>query len=92
MDCFRDFLDSLEGLDTRTTGDEEGNGEERSSVLSEAIDHSDVIAYLRRTSSNLRETQRTANRSVWRYVKMCDRVNSCLTEVCYTHSTCNLQN
>ncbi|KAM4552319.1 uncharacterized protein aknad1 isoform 2-T2 [Odontesthes bonariensis] len=60
----RDLLDSVEGPDTRTTEDEEGNGEERSSVLSAAIDHSDIVAYLRRTSSNLRQTQRAANSGV----------------------------
>ncbi|XP_072220563.1 uncharacterized protein [Leuresthes tenuis] len=68
----RDLLDSLEGLDTRTTEDEEGSGEERSSVLSEAIDHSDIIAYLRRTSSNLRQTPRATNRSVWSVCGVCD--------------------
>uniref|UniRef100_UPI0037E85A5C microtubule organization protein AKNA-like n=1 Tax=Semicossyphus pulcher TaxID=241346 RepID=UPI0037E85A5C len=48
---------SLEGLQTHSAEAEE----ERSSVLSEALDHSNILAYLNESSSSLGERQRTPN-------------------------------
>ena len=50
---------SLEGLNTPTAEDEEGNEDERSSVLSEGIVHGNILAYLSGTSSPSRQTQWT---------------------------------
>ncbi|KAI3375007.1 hypothetical protein L3Q82_021535, partial [Scortum barcoo] len=46
---------SLEGLEIQTAE----AGEERSSVLSEVVDHSDILAYLRGSSSSSRQRQWT---------------------------------
>ncbi|KAM9718743.1 uncharacterized protein aknad1 [Menidia menidia] len=60
----RDLLDSLEGLDTQSAEDEEGNETERSSVLFEVTDHSNILEYLRGKSSTCKQTQSAGNRSV----------------------------
>ncbi|XP_069562304.1 streptococcal hemagglutinin-like isoform X1 [Brachyistius frenatus] len=52
---------SQERLDIQTAEDEEGLEEERSSVSSEAIGHSDILAYLSGTGSTSRLKQWTAN-------------------------------
>ncbi|GLD58581.1 AT-hook-containing transcription factor-like protein [Lates japonicus] len=50
---------SPERLDVLTAEGEEGDGEERSSVLSEGIDHGNILAYLRGTSSTSRQREWT---------------------------------
>lgn len=52
---------SLEGRDIQAAE----AVEESNSVLSEAIDHSDILAYLSGARSSSRQTQRTPDRSVW---------------------------
>lgn len=66
---FRELLGSLEGLDIRTAADEDGTEEQRSSLLSEVLDQSDILG----TSSTSRQRQWEAKRSVMRYIRMCDR-------------------
>ncbi|XP_071348403.1 protein AKNAD1-like [Trachinotus anak] len=57
----RSSLGSLERLDIQTAEDEEGSEEERSpvSVLSEGIDHSNILAYLSGTSSTSKQREWT---------------------------------
>lgn len=52
---------SLEGRDIQAAEAEE----ETSTVLSEAIDHSDILAYLSGARSSSRQKQQTPSRSVW---------------------------
>ncbi|XP_044074332.1 protein AKNAD1-like isoform X3 [Siniperca chuatsi] len=63
IDChhssFRSSLGSLEGLEIQTAEAEE----EKSSALSEVIDHSNILAYLSGTSSFSRQRQWTPNSS-----------------------------
>ncbi|XP_053186678.1 microtubule organization protein AKNA-like [Scomber japonicus] len=54
---------SLEGLNTPTAEDEEGNEDERNSVLSEGIVHGNILAYLSGTSSPSRQRQWTPESS-----------------------------
>ncbi|KAM9323156.1 uncharacterized protein aknad1 [Pholidichthys leucotaenia] len=56
-----DSLISLEGLGTHTAETEGGDEEEGSRVLSEAIDHSDILAYLSGDGSTPRRRQQAAS-------------------------------
>lgn len=60
LSCFRSSHSSLQGLDLQTA---EAEGE-WSSVLSEAIDHSNILAYLSGASSSSKQRQHTPERSV----------------------------
>lgn len=62
LSCFRSSRGSLEGLETQTAE----AGEERSSVLSEVIDHGNILAYLSGSSSSPRQRRWTPDRSVLR--------------------------
>lgn len=64
LSCFRNPQGSLEDLNTQTAEDEEGNEEERSSVLSEGIDHGNILAYLSGSSSTSIQREWTPERSV----------------------------
>ncbi|XP_035803430.2 protein AKNAD1 isoform X2 [Amphiprion ocellaris] len=57
-------LDSLEALNIHTAEDKEGDEEKRSSVLSEVIDHRDILANRDGTSSASTQRQQTAGSSV----------------------------
>lgn len=64
LSCLRSSRGSPERLDVLTAEGEEGDGEEGSSVLSEGIDHSNILAYLRGTNSTSRQREWTPERSV----------------------------
>lgn len=89
LSSFRSSHGSLQGLDIQTA---EAEGE-RSSVLSEAIDHSNILAYLSGASSSSRQRQQTPERSVvwckspYKTAK-CDLIDSLLWFLC----TCLLLN
>lgn len=69
--CCRSSQGSLEGRDIQAAEAEE----ESNSVLSEAIDHSDILAYLSGARSSSRQTQRTPDRSVWWCLRSYKRCN-----------------
>lgn len=58
----RSLQGSLEELDITTAEEEEGEEEERSSVLSESIGHDNILAYLTGTNSSTRDKEWTPER------------------------------
>lgn len=77
--CVRSSHGSLQGLDIQTAEAEE----DRSSISSEALDHSNILAYLSGAGSSHRQSQQTPERSALWYSSPhksaeCDLIGSSL--------------